>query len=59
MLKKTVESLARELDAERLGIVRRLAIIRLSTVAAFFILHLVLGWGYGMENFRGKEARSS
>ncbi|MEN9825894.1 MAG: hypothetical protein RI953_1639 [Pseudomonadota bacterium] len=55
MLKKTVESLARELDTERLGNVRRLALIRLCTVASFFVLHLVLGWGLGMASFRGKE----
>ncbi|MFZ9520013.1 MAG: adenylate/guanylate cyclase domain-containing protein [Silvanigrellaceae bacterium] len=55
MLKKTVESLARELDSERLGNVRRLALIRLCSVSAFFILHLVLGWGFGMVTFRGKE----
>ncbi|MEN9529438.1 MAG: hypothetical protein RI932_1311 [Pseudomonadota bacterium] len=55
MLKKTVESLARELETERLGNIRRLAVIRFSTVTVFFLLHLVLGWGLSMASFRGKE----
>jgi adenylate cyclase len=55
MLKKTVESLARELETERLGNIRRLALIRFWTVAAFFGLHLLLGWGLSMNSFRGKE----
>jgi len=55
MLKKTVESLARELETERLGNIRRLALIRLCTVGAFFLLHLILGWGFSMSSFRGKE----
>jgi len=55
MLKKTVESLARELETERLGNIRRLALIRFWTVASFFGLHLILGWGFSMPSFRGKE----
>lgn len=55
MIKKTVETLARELEVERLGNVRRLAVIRFFTVLAFFGLHLLLGWGFGLTSFQGKE----
>lgn len=55
MSKKVIETLARELETERLGNVRRLASVRLFTVSAFFALHLALGWGFGLQSFRGKE----
>lgn len=55
MLKKTVELLAKELETERLGNIRRLAVIRFVSVAAFFALHLVLGFAFSMASFRGKE----
>ncbi|MEN9809737.1 MAG: hypothetical protein RLZZ488_1304 [Pseudomonadota bacterium] len=55
MSKKVIESLARELETERLGNVRRLAAIRLFTVSVFFALHLIMGWGFGLQTFRGKE----
>jgi adenylate cyclase len=55
MTRKTLELFARELEVERLGNVRRLAMIRLYAVVSFFALHLLLGWGLGLATFRGKE----
>jgi len=55
MIKRAVESLARELETERLGNIRRLAVLRCATVLSFFALHIVLGWVFALETFRGKE----
>ncbi|MEY3903312.1 MAG: hypothetical protein RL189_2618 [Pseudomonadota bacterium] len=55
MSKKVIETLARELETERLGNVRRLASVRLFAVSAFFALHLALGWGLGLQSFRAKR----
>lgn len=55
MTRKTLELFARELEVERLGNVRRLAMVRLCAVVAFFVLHLILGWGLSLTSFRGKE----
>ncbi|MEY4064270.1 MAG: hypothetical protein RIR26_478 [Pseudomonadota bacterium] len=55
MWNRAAELLVRELDTERLGNVRRLAVIRIWTVGSFFALHLLLGWGFGLVNFLGKE----
>lgn len=55
MWNRAAELLARELDSERLGNVRRLAVIRMWTVGSFFALHILLGWGFDLLNFRGKE----
>jgi adenylate cyclase len=55
MLKETLNLLRNELETERLGNVRRLALIRLSAVLAFFILHLLLAYVFQLPTFRGKE----
>ncbi|MEY2987164.1 MAG: hypothetical protein RJB13_685 [Pseudomonadota bacterium] len=55
MLKETLKLLTKELETERLGNVRRLAQIRFFTVVIFFFLHLVFGYGFQLESFRGKE----
>jgi len=55
VLKETLKLLTKELETERLGNVRRLAHIRLFTVLVFFFLHLILGYVFHLQSFRGKE----
>lgn len=56
VLKDTLKLLKKELETERLGNVRRLAQMRLFAVVVFFSLHLVLGYGFELQSFRGKES---
>ncbi|MEN9826446.1 MAG: hypothetical protein RI953_2191 [Pseudomonadota bacterium] len=51
----TDDALSSQFDAERTANTRILAYVRLTLVSIFFAVHLLLGWGFGIESNRGKE----